>query len=205
MNSVTCGGILLYFLDFHPGGGGPWKLLSIELCHEFSLMWRNFPFLFRFPRGDGGPWKPLPSRTGSYCGNEVCGWRQASVRVFAFKLKKNIYQYLNFLFLFVLFFRTESVRWEFNGRFIDTNFRHVIPQVTNHSLNKNLADIFLFIFSKQNSIPWFARSQLDFLFRYYNKRSSLRMLRTFPDEKWPQKRFYLKNIYGFFYNDFRNF
>jgi hypothetical protein len=95
-------------------------------------------------------------------------------------------------------FRAESVRWEFNGRFIDTNFRHVIPQVTNHSLNKNLADVFLFIFSKQISIPWFARSQLDFLFRFYNKRSSLRMLRTFPDEKWPQKRFYLRNIYGFF-------
>ena len=25
--------------------------------------------------------------------------------------------------------RTDSVRWEFSGRFIDTNFRHVIPQV----------------------------------------------------------------------------
>ena len=24
---------------------------------------------------------------------------------------------------------TETVRWEFSGRFIDTNFRHVIPQV----------------------------------------------------------------------------
>ena len=24
---------------------------------------------------------------------------------------------------------TESVRWEYSGRFIDTNFRHVIPQV----------------------------------------------------------------------------
>ena len=24
---------------------------------------------------------------------------------------------------------TEGVRWEFSGRFIDTNFRHVIPQV----------------------------------------------------------------------------
>ena len=24
---------------------------------------------------------------------------------------------------------TESVRWEFSGRFIDTNFHHVIPQV----------------------------------------------------------------------------
>ena len=23
----------------------------------------------------------------------------------------------------------DSVRWEFSGRFIDTNFRHVIPQV----------------------------------------------------------------------------
>ena len=26
--------------------------------------------------------------------------------------------------------RTDSVRWEFSGRFIDTNFRHVIPQVS---------------------------------------------------------------------------
>ena len=25
---------------------------------------------------------------------------------------------------------TESVRWEYSGRFIDTNFRHVIPQVS---------------------------------------------------------------------------
>ena len=25
---------------------------------------------------------------------------------------------------------TDSVRWEFSGRFIDTNFRHVIPQVS---------------------------------------------------------------------------
>ena len=25
---------------------------------------------------------------------------------------------------------TESVRWEYAGRFIDTNFQHIIPQVT---------------------------------------------------------------------------
>ena len=33
---------------------------------------------------------------------------------------------------------TEGVRWEFSGRFIDTNFRHVIPQVR-RSTEKYLA------------------------------------------------------------------
>lgn len=31
---------------------------------------------------------------------------------------------------------TESVRWEYSGRFIDTNFRHVIPQVNKSSQEK---------------------------------------------------------------------
>lgn len=31
---------------------------------------------------------------------------------------------------------TESVRWEYSGRFIDTNFRHVIPQVNKSGQEK---------------------------------------------------------------------
>jgi hypothetical protein len=53
---------------------------------------------------------------------------------------KKLLFFNTWIYYFYLFysFRAESVRWEFNGRFIDTNFRHVIPQVTIHSLNKKI-------------------------------------------------------------------